>query len=271
MSFWAPLLFLWRFALLYNINILGFSVPGYSLAIIAGLVAANIAAAVTARRERLDGNDIILLEAYIVLGALIGAKLLYIAVSAREIDWSRITDRDYLTSIMLGGFVFYGGLFGALAAAALCLRIHRIPAAYIGSLLYMFPLVHGFGRVGCFLAGCCYGMEYSGPLAVRFPAGSMAPAGVSLFPVQLLEAALLFALAAALAVLKKRLSTGRLVVFYLAAYSAMRFCLEFLRADAARGVFFGLSTSQWISLATLAVTAIFSAKYYIAMDKGRKS
>ena len=74
----------------------------------------------------------------------------------------------------------------------------------------MIPIMHAFGRVGCFFAGCCYGRPYKGFGAVTFPEGSQGPSGVSLFPVQLVEAILVLIIAIVLLWLQiKKISSIR--------------------------------------------------------------
>ena len=98
-------------------------------------------------------------------------------------------------------------------------------------------------------------MRYDGPLAVTFRNSPVAPNGVGLFPVQLLEAALNLGLFACFcAVFRSRDRAGRVSCtgLYLCAYAVIRFFVEFLRGDTARGLWLGLSTSQWCSVAALA-------------------
>lgn len=110
-----------------------------------------------------------------------------------------------------------------------------------------------FGRIGCYLAGCCYGVPVS--WGVTFPAGSLAPAGIPLFPSQLAEAAVQFLLFVALAVLSRRDARKWLVFpLYLGGYGTLRFILEFWRGDAARGIWL-LSVGQWTSIALMAIAA----------------
>lgn len=252
--------------MLYYIKIFGINIPGYSLCIAAGLVAANLLAVAAVRKAKLDINDFIVLEAYILLGGIIGAKFLYFWVSRGDIDWSRIFELEYFSMLMRGGFVFYGGLFGAALGIFIAKKAHKIDVkAYMSQILFLFPLVHAFGRVGCFCAGCCYGMEYDGVFSVIFPEGGFAPAGVPLFPVQLFEAALLLAISAAVFFLQRK-SLFWAVLGYAVLYGAVRFTLEFMRGDAARGAWLGLSTSQWISIAFIlgaliaAIWRIFGAR-----------
>ena len=157
-----------------------------------------------------------------------------------------------LVSMLAGkkplGFVFYGGLVSGLAAVVALMRILRLPFDdYAREMLPALPLAHAVGRIGCFLAGCCYGIETDSFPGVRYPADHVT-GGARLFPVPLLEAAILAGIFFALCSLprKRGLSPLRLYVFL---YAPARFLLEFLRGDAIRGAFLGLSTSQWISAA----------------------
>ena len=110
------------------------------------------------------------------------------------------------------------------------------------------PLAHALGRVGCFCAGCCYGIPMDPPWGVCFHS-ALAPHGVALFPVQLLEAALNFILFLFLYhYAKKPRKPGAVLGLYLVCYAVERFGLEYLRFDEIRGFLFGISTSQWISL-----------------------
>ncbi len=233
-----------------------FVLPGYSLMIIIGLLTGNFLVWLFGKRWKLGFNDFIILEAYTFLGAMIGAKGLYLFVARHQIQWEHFFELDYFRMLMKGGFVFYGGLILGFAAFLLAGRIHKIDAfSYIRRLLFVVPYVHAFGRLGCFMAGCCYGRPYDGPGAVVFPEGSMAPAGISLFPVQLVEAMCLFLLAALLLLLAGRFSSAiQPLTLYFGAYAVIRFVLEYVRYDdAERGGFAWFSTSQWISIGVVAV------------------
>ncbi len=235
------------------ITILGLTVPSYGLCIAAGMITANLAAFVLIRRRRMDGNDFIILEAYTILGAFLGAKLFYLWVSRTLIDWSRMADPAYFNEWMRGGFVFYGGLILGLASAFAAGRIHRIDTMlYVKRFIFLIPWIHGFGRIGCFLAGCCYGIPWHGMFAVTFPAGCAAPFGTPLFPIQLVEAACLLLLTAVLFARSIRRTETDSVKIYLVSYAVLRFFLEYVRADSIRGKFLLFSTSQWISLFLLA-------------------
>jgi phosphatidylglycerol:prolipoprotein diacylglycerol transferase len=192
---------------------------------------------------------------WLLLSGLLGAKLLLLVVEGPRYlsSWTEFV--EFLRS----GGVFYGGLIGAVAALVVLLRKRRIgfwtfadmaaPAAALG---------HAIGRIGCFLAGCCWGRECSLPWAVTFtnPVAERnvgVPLDVPLHPTQLYESAGLFALCGLLLAVGKRLRPGQTFALYLGAYALLRFTIEFFRGDP-RGTVFGgaLSTSQLIALVGIA-------------------
>jgi phosphatidylglycerol:prolipoprotein diacylglycerol transferase len=133
------------------------------------------------------------------------------------------------------------------------------------------------GRIGCFLTGCCYGKETHLPIGILFHHSSVAPNGVALFPTQLLEAGFEGVMACFLVYAfyrKKALSKGLLrnpLYVYLISYAVFRFFLEFFRGDAVRGMLFGLSTSQWISLIVIMICLLFIQKDSSVADKSRSN
>ena len=154
--------------------------------------------------------------------------------------------------------MFYGGLIGGLACVLLGGRLHKIDTMkYIGRFIGFIPFIHSFGRVGCFMSGCCYGIPYSGIGAVRFPAGSYAPADIELFPVQLVEAGMLMVIACIILYLVLAKNNLHGIELYLVLYGCTRFILELFRYDAVRGRLLGLSTSQWISLLSIAGVVLY--------------
>lgn len=227
--------------------------PTYGLLAVAGILAALLYISLTARGGRvgrIPPVDVLHLLTLAMVGAVAGAKLLSILTQLPSLvrNWAHIVQNpQLLLNLLTHGLVFYGGLLGGLLAVWWYCRRYALP---LGDVLAVctpaIPLFHVFGRVGCFLAGCCWGAPV--PWGLVFPPGSEAPAGVPLFPVQLVEAGYNLVLFVVLALLARRLRQ-KWVVFplYLIAYGVGRFVLEFLRGDTARGVFV-LSTSQWISL-----------------------
>lgn len=234
-----------------------FSIPSYGLLIALGVIIANLAALFVLKKTQLDFNDFIILEAYCFLGAFIGSKLLYLIVSFQDIDWKKMTDPSYFNAFMQSGFVFYGGLILGLAFIFIAGKIHHInPAPYIRNFVFLIPLIHCFGRVGCFMAGCCYGIPYDGIGAVVFPENSFALPGVKLFPIQLVEAGLLIIISAVLFLLQLKKNFYYTIEFYLISYGITRFILEYFRYDEIRGSLGILTTSQWLSIFLIAAAAV---------------
>lgn len=232
-----------------TIQIGNLEIPSYGLMIVIGVISANLLAIPILKKYKLDSNDFIILEAYTFLGAFIGAKSLYLWVSRSIIEWSRFFELDYFNQLMQGGFVFYGGLIGGIGFALLAGKIHHINTkAYIEKVIFLIPWIHCFGRIGCYLAGCCYGKPYDGIFAVTYPSGSLAPSGVKLFPVQLFEAFWVLIIAIVIIILQIKKEFSYTIEFYFIAYGILRFALEYFRYDDIRGGMLGFSTSQWISM-----------------------
>jgi len=152
-----------------------------------------------------------------------------------------------------GEIVFFGSLIGGALAIFLFCRKRKMKVTPLFDLFApAFALAHGVGRIGCFLGGCCYGVqvEPGHPLAVIYPSVSMvAPPGVPLIAVPLIEAIALAILFIVLTIVYlKSERDGLSVAVYFLAYSVVRFSLEFFRGDIVRGVYGALTTSQYISI-----------------------
>ena len=93
----------------------GLALPSYGLMIATGIITANILAFFCLLQDKKDINDFLILEAGGFLGAVLGAKLLYLAVSWKTINWEKISLPTF-NKLMQGGFVFYGGLIGGILA-----------------------------------------------------------------------------------------------------------------------------------------------------------
>jgi phosphatidylglycerol---prolipoprotein diacylglyceryl transferase len=167
-----------------------------------------------------------------------------------------------------GGLTYYGGFLGASAVAYYRLKKDRFPFFRTADMAgFVIPLGLGFGRMGCILAGCCFGVPLDAPWAVVFPAhsaaaekqaqlhllASSAQHSLPVHPTQLYESAGALALAAFLMLYlhpRKRYD-GHVFLAFVAAYAGLRFALEFFRSDD-RGGLAGLSTSQLIGLLLIA-------------------
>lgn len=242
-------------------TLFGKVVPMYGLCCTVGIALAGLLGLLLMRKRGIDSNKLILSACCALGGGLVGAKLLFFIVSIKGIVkvFGALPFWQALITVMSGGFVFYGGLLGGIAGLYLYVRFSKQSFPdYFEMYAVLVPLAHGFGRIGCFFAGCCYGIEYDGFPSHSYPhsewyVSTKTPIGVSLFSVQLVEAACLFLLFAILLFLFYKFDKirGLPVAVYAGAYSVIRFTLEFFRGDKQRGVAV-LSTSQYISLAIFA-------------------
>ncbi|MBC74843.1 MAG: hypothetical protein CME64_02390 [Halobacteriovoraceae bacterium] len=174
----------------------------------------------------------------VFLSSWLGAKLFYLfTVEARSLKGIAAHSEFWLG----GGFVFYGGLLAGLLFSILFAIKTKQELKAFNIFIPGLCIGHAVGRLGCLMAGCCYGIDFNGPLSVHLH-------GADRFPVQLLEAIVVFTFG--ILSLKERWQGHQnLALGYLAFYSIGRFIFEFLRGDAIRGIWFGfISTSQIVSL-----------------------
>lgn len=212
-------------------------------------------ALVRAGRRGLDGNRILDLGIYLIVSALVGAKLLLLVV---DFSYFRANPRELLSLVRAGG-VFYGGFLLALAVGLWYVRRHRLPVWEVGDAFAPgIALGHAIGRIGCLMAGCCYGRPTTLPWAITFTdplaaANVGTPLDVPLHPTQLYEAAGELAILAVLLTSERRWrpAPGRLFWLYVFLYALVRFVVEFYRGDPRGTAVAGLSTSQFIALLLL--------------------
>jgi phosphatidylglycerol:prolipoprotein diacylglycerol transferase len=220
-----------------------FTIHGYGLMIAFGVIVAVLVAIYRAKKAGIDPEVVLDLVLIGLICGFGGGKILYLIVEWKDFIKSPMT---YLGG---GGFVVYGGIILALIVGAVYFTLKKKdPLIVMDLIMPEVSIAQGFGRIGCFLAGCCYGRITDSVFGVVFPEGSLAPAGVKLIPTQLIMSAGNFLIAGILLIaatkLKKR---GQILSLYLILYAIGRFAVEFLRNDhrGAVGVF---STSQFISL-----------------------
>ncbi len=247
-------------------------IPPYSAMMVAGFLASLALILLFSKHAGLDRENGVYIFTFGCLGALVGAKILYLLTVLPDIP-GNVAEYGLVPAArayLAGGFVFFGGLIGGIAVAYLCARAYGVSLLeYAGILAPATALTAGFGRIGCYLTGCCYGVPTESAWAVVYEHSDYAPAGVPLVPVQLCEAVFDFILCAALLILALRqdrrfcakLDRHRAALpVYLISYSVLRFIIEFYRGDEARGIICGLSLSQWIAVAVVAATLAVIAK-----------
>jgi len=165
---------------------------------------------------------------YAVLGALVGSRLLYVFTELPTF----VAHPLKIFALWEGGLIFHGGLVGAVAVAFYYMRRHAIPwRPAFDALAIGMPVGQALGRVGCFMAGCCYGAPSSLPWAVTFTnPESLCPIKEPLHPSQLYEALLLLGVFGILYWLRTRKRfQGQLMLTYFTLAGAVRFGTEFVR------------------------------------------
>lgn len=226
-------------------------VYSYGVLLAASYLAALQLAVVRGRRVGLDGSRIMDLGIYIIIAALVGAKLMLLIV---DFDYF-VSQPDQLLSLVRAGGVFYGGLLAALVVGLLLARRYQLPAWTTADLAAPgIALGHVIGRFGCLLAGCCYGRPTDVSWAITFTdpvaaANVGTPLGIPLHPTQLYDAGAELLILILLLVTERRGRPfpGRTFWLYILLYAISRFIVEIYRGDD-RGTMLGLSTSQFISV-----------------------
>lgn len=219
------------------------TIHGYGLMIVIGIMAALFIGEKRAKRRGLDPDEIWNLTICCAILGFLGAKLLYCIVDLRNVL------ENPIAIIKSNGFVVYGGIIAGVLAGFLWCRLRGLMFwDYFDIVLPSVAVAQGFGRLGCFLAGCCYGRETDSFLGIAFHNSDFAPNDVKLIPTQLISAAGMFLIAGFLFWYAwKPVKRGTVGFLYLILYSIGRFGVEFLRNDY-RGEIGILSTSQFISL-----------------------
>ena len=244
-----------------------FTIHGYGLMIAIGILCCVAMASYRAKKNGLDQEAIVDIGIYGVIGGFLGAKILYVIVEFKTFI------KDPKTVLGSEGFVVYGGIIAGFLTAIVYCRIKKLYfLEYFDLAVASISMAQGFGRIGCFLAGCCYGRPTDSVFGVVFPEDSLAPAGIKLIPTQLISAVGDFAIAIILIILadvvfeKAKESSlkaktgfgmvsGDIGCIYMFLYGIGRFLVEFLRNDV-RGTVGNLSTSQFISLFIVAGSII---------------
>lgn len=237
------------------------SLKSYGLAIALGFLSGIYLTSYLLKRYGVGSELVVRLAVWTLVGGLVGARLLYAIVV-----WEDTLAAPLSVLFSTSGFVFYGGLIGGLAVAAYFCRRYALPYWWLGDAAApTLALGQAFGRIGCFMFGCCYGRVCDPAWGVAFPRHARhgevvgAPAylahpdpnhpgwSLSVVPTQLWEAGALFLLCALLIYLfRRRRYVGETLLVYLISYGMVRFVLEFWRGDP-RGALWGLSTSQLIA------------------------
>ena len=237
----------------------------YGLMIGIGFILGMYLASKQAKKERVNPDRILDMGIYLFLAAIVGSRAAYVLINMQEFSWNPLD----VFAVWKGGLVFYGGLLAAVPTGIWYVKKNKLSVWKIADIVApSIALGHGFGRLGCFFAGCCYGVKWSGQFCITFTDPySLAPLGVPLFPTQLAEAGGEFLIFAALLLVRRyKKFNGQIFWLYPLLYAILRSVIETFRGDAARGLYFGgaVSTSQLIS------AIMFAVSLFMLWKLGRK-
>ncbi len=241
--------------ILFHIRFGSADIPihSYGVMIMVGFLLGLAVARWRARKVLVDPDHITDVAIWALLGGIVGARALYVIEYPEE--FSNIGE---VFKIWKGGLVFYGGFIGAVLAGLIVIKRRQLQA--LNALDILVPSValgQAFGRIGCFLRGCCYGVPVSPDAwyGVRFPLppdcdvyspATGIPPGTPLFPAQLVSSLNLLILFVALSFFwRHRKRMGDVLALYLLLESVQRFAVEFFRGDHTRGQ---LSPAQWVAI-----------------------
>jgi phosphatidylglycerol:prolipoprotein diacylglycerol transferase len=288
-----------------SLELFGYPLPVYSTMLVLGFALATWIGVRWAKRVGVDHEAVIDLGLYALIWGVIGGRILHVVADGffwdyvnlcldpSQVSWNitraecaqaegvwdagegvcRPSGRDCFAwaAFWNGGLAYYGGLAVAAVYCMWFLHKEKLPSWRVADMAGMtVPLGLFFGRLGCFLGGCCFGKVSDHAFALRFPAWSPAsrkqwqeglldhPSHVSLavHPTQLYEAlgCLLIAAGMMLWLHPRKRFDGQVFLAFLGSYALLRFILEYLRADD-RGGLLGLSTSQLIGVLIIAAAA----------------
>ncbi len=206
------------------------------------------------KKYGITGEDLSNIIFYTFIAAFIGGKIFYFLQEPAKY----IADPSKMMNNLGSGFVFYGSLIFAVPTIIYFLRRKSVPIReFLDILAFVGPIIHSFGRMGCFLAGCCYGLTCKNGLGVvfRHPLTKARPMDIPLYPTQLFDIAVNMGIIIVLAlIVKKKRFQGQLFLVYIMMYGVGRSIVELYRGDSERGYILDLIThSQLIALILIGI------------------
>jgi phosphatidylglycerol---prolipoprotein diacylglyceryl transferase len=237
----------------------------YGLLVSTGFLTGFILFLLDLKRRSLPTDTGIDLAFWALLSAIVGSRLVYVALNFSY--FGRYPLKIFM--IWEGGLVWYGAFLGALAALLIYFRVKKLDGWLWADIAIPYvALGQAIGRLGCLMAGCCYGRPTSLPWGITFTASEIAPAGISLHPTQIYEALLNLMIFAVLFFRRNRTTfKGEQILSYLFLYGATRAVVEIFRGDP-RGWWLSgtVSTSQLISAVAVVIGIIL---YFRIREKNR--
>lgn len=230
--------------MLNEIQIGPITIHMYGLMIGIGFIAAYSMCCHRAKKKGLNEDILWGILICSILGMLVGSRVLYYLVCIREVLENPSVLWDFQN-----GYVVYGGIISGVLFSYLYCKRKQVPfLEYFDLVMPAVSVAQGFGRIGCFFAGCCYGRETASWFHIIYTHSQFAPNNVPLIPTQLISSVGNFVIAGILLwYSKKSKTTGMVGAMYLVLYSVGRFFIEIFRNDY-RGSVGSFSTSQWIAI-----------------------
>jgi len=246
----------------------------YGVLVATAFLVGMFLAAREGRRKGIDPEKVMDLGVYILGAAIVGSRLMQVAVEYRYYMEHPIE----VFMIWRGGLVFYGGFIGAFAVSVWYMNRHKLPVWRMADVMApSIALGQAIGRLGCFSAGCCYGKPTCLPWAVTFSdPDTLAITGVQLHPSQLYESFGALLIFLFLYTYRKKVAfDGQLFWMYALLYSVLRFSLEFLRGDVQRGFMalgdFNVSTSQAVAVFAFLTSVVMLSRLKKAGNRGLRT
>lgn len=232
-----------------------FTIHWYGVAVALGFAVGLWLASRRGLRDGLHPEWVFDLGVPLIIGTVVGARALYVVTYWR----TQFADEPLwlIFAVWKGGLVFYGGLVGATAAGIAYIRWRGWPLWKLcDALAPSVALGFAFGRLGCFMNGCCHGSATELAWAVRFPSDH-ASAGAPVHPTQLYDAAWALALYAALAwAYRRKRFDGQIFALFLAGYAMLRAGFEIFRGDYGAERLGPLTPAQVFSLVVLTAAVL---------------
>lgn len=218
----------------------------YGVMVAIGVLAALFTGEARAKKRNMNADVLYPMTFLCVVLGFCAAKVLFCIV-----EWKNFIQNP-LSVLSNSGFVVYGGILGGVLTAYIYCRIKKLSFVdYFDLMMPSVALAQGFGRLGCFFAGCCYGRETDSFIGITFFHSDYAPNGVKMIPTQLFSSAGMFIIAGILfRYASKERPKTKVGALYLILYSIGRFTIEFFRNDY-RGEVGIFSTSQFLSFFVL--------------------
>lgn len=246
----------------HNVNIYA-----YGLMLTIAFIVGTIRTVRVAAKENISAEIILDMVTFIIIGAIIGARLVYVILKPDQY-LSNLIDIVYITQ---GGLSVHGGVIGAMLAAWIYTAYRKLNYWHYAD-LFAPALALGltFGRIGCYLNGCCFGVLCKNPdawYAISFPEnGHTGITADPRHPAQLYEAILSLVIFFFLrSAYKNRKFDGHIFLLWICLYSAARFLQEFYRFEASSDVIFG-----FVTIAQLASVILFFISGAIILEMKKR-